>query len=121
MIENRISYNFLLFDLTLIFLFYVMGDTITTYYGLKLGHVELNTIPSMIFQHSEYGIYVILILKLFFFVIIYFVMKYLLKHSYTKEFHILGISIITMGVFLTLSNSVVLITGYNVFQLLGLM
>jgi len=98
-----------------------MGDTITTYFGLQGGHKELNSIPSIIFQHSEYGIYIILGLKLFFFVVICFVMKYLLGHSYTREFHFLGVSIIAMGVFLTVSNSLVLLTGYNILQHLGIM
>ena len=117
MCENKNSYNLFFLDLVLIFIFYVLGDTITTWIALNLGHIEMNGLMSPILN-SEYGIFIILGLKIMFFIM---VLMIVIKYNNFKLIRYTTFFIMCFGIFLTISNSLVIITGFNIFQLIGVM
>ena len=117
MYELKNSYSFFFFDLSLIFLFYVLGDTVTTWLALQLGHIEMNEYMAPILE-IDYGIFIVLGFKILFFIWL------LLMVIKLKEYAIMRyttFSILCFGIFLTVSNSLVIITGYNIFQLMNLL
>ena len=120
MYENKTSYNFYFFDLTLIFLFYVLGDTITTYLGLKMGYLEAGKIPAIILNNSEYGIIIIFIIKLFVLILLCIVIKYWIKKEQFKIITILNVTIICYGIYLTVANTLLIVSGHNILPILCL-
>lgn len=112
--------HFIFRDLFFIFLFYVVGDTVTTYYGLQLGHQEYNSIMLQLLN-LQYGIYYIFVIKLIYIVGLYYVFKYLVNQNCLKTRYYLSNVILGFGVFLTVSNLSVIYTGYNLLQHIGLM
>lgn len=114
MYDKRLSYI-----LFFILIFYVLGDTITTYYGLKLGHVEYNPFMNPII--SVFGIEVIIFLKILFFIVLVRVTQHFIKINQKFAANCLNGTILIMGIFLTTSNTLVIFTGLNLFQHLGLM
>ena len=123
------TYKYYVIDFILIFLFYVFGDTFTTWIMLFLGHNELNLVVLKILD-LNYGIIIYFGLKLilFFYIIIYY--YYLLKiinisscdiiiKKYLFLFMRCGSFFILMsGIILTTNNIVIILSRHNIFQLL---
>ena len=117
MYELKNSYNFFFFDLSLIFLFYVLGDTVTTWIALNLGHIEMNVYMEPILK-LDYGILIIFGFKIIYFL---FLVNVVIKNYHFKIMRCVTFLILCFGIFLTISNSLVIITGYNIFQLINLL
>ena len=114
MFDKRLSHT-----LFLILVFYVFGDIITTYYGIQLGHVEYN--PFMNPLISVWGMKIIVLIKILFFIALIYINKYLASINQIIAAKCLNGIILVMGIFLTMSNTLVIFTGYNIFQHIGLM
>jgi len=106
-------------DMINIFVFYVLGDTITTHFALPYGY-EVNSIPAMLLS-TELGIYSILILKMMFFVWVWHMGKHFIKNKNLFAWNISKNFIILTGITLSVSNTFVIFTGLNLFQHIGLM
>ena len=114
MCDKRLSYI-----LFFVLIFYVLGDTITTHYGLQQGHVEYNPFMNPII--SIFGIEAIIFLKILFFIGLIKVTQHFISINQKIAANCLNGIILIMGIFLTASNTLVIFTGLNLFQHIGLM
>ena len=113
--------NIMFIEFSLIFIFYVLGDVITTGIGLRMGYVEMHTIPQFLLYYSNYNIVLLFITKLIVVILLYFASKYYIIHNKSVISHVLNIFAIAVGIVYTLSNLLLILSGYNLFQLIGLM
>lgn len=101
------------------FLFYVVGDTTTTFYAIQSGGYESSTMPSMILNF-EYGIYLLIIVKSLFILWTWYC-RAKLSTDYNSAWNIIKITVIGYGITTTVSNTCLILTGLNMFQHVGLM
>lgn len=99
-----------------IILFYVLSDLITTYYALPYGYEGNPLLSSMLY---DTGFYTLIIAKIAFFVFLVIVYEICLKKNVYAWFFTKN-SIITIGMFLTLSNGFVITTGYDLITIFGM-
>ena len=107
-------------DIFLMFLLYVVGDTTTTYYGIKCGGYESNSFPAMILN-TDHGIYLLFIVKSLFILLVWYYGSKLIKGKYHFAWNIIKITVVGMGIIATISNTCLIFTGQNMFQYVGLM
>lgn len=107
-------------DFFLMFLFYVVGDTITTYYGIKCGGYESNSFPAMILN-MDYGIYLLFIVKIIFILWVWYYGTKLINGKHHLAWNTIKTTVIGIGIIATVSNTCLIFTGLNVFQHVGLM
>lgn len=106
-------------DIFFMFLFYVVGDTTTTYYAIQSGGYESSTVPAWILNF-ENGIYLLFIVKLLFILWAWYCRTKLIT-NYNFAWNIIKITVIGYGIITTISNTCLIFTGQNVFQRVGLM
>lgn len=107
-------------DIFFMFLFYVIGDTTTTYYGIKCGGYESNSFPAMILN-MDYGIYLLFIVKSLFILWVWYNGFKLIKGKYHFAWNIIKNTVVGIGIIATISNTYLIFTGQNIFQHAGLM
>lgn len=100
-----------------IVLFYVIGDLITTYCALPNGYESNPFLAPMLYGM---GFYTLIAAKIFFILFLVVVYEKCLKKNvyawfFTKYF------IITIGMFLTFSNTFVIVFGYDLITVFGLL
>lgn len=100
-------------DIVLMFLFYVVGDTISTHYAIQSGGYESSTIPAVILS-LEYGIYFLFIVKSLFILWVWYCRTKLIT-NYKFAWDIIKITVIGYGIITTISNTFLILTGFNVF------
>lgn len=98
-----------------IILFYVIGDLITTYYALQVGHESNPFLAPMLYAM---GFYTLIAAKALFLVVLITIYEIGLKHHvyawfFTKHY------VITIGMFLTFSNTFVIVFGYDLITVFG--
>lgn len=108
-------------DLFPIFLFYVVGDMVTTYLCLKyeLGQ-EYNIFVAPILN-NDLGFIWLSIIKIVYIILLGGAGYYLINNNYLKTWKILKYYVLLLGISVTVSNSLVIFTGSNLFQHMGLM
>ena len=106
-------------DIFFMFLFYVVGDTISTHYAIQSGGYESSTIPALIINF-EYGIYLLFIVKSLFILWTWYCRGKLIT-NYNFAWNIIKITVIGYGITTTVSNTCSIFTGQNMFQHMGLM
>lgn len=98
-----------------IILFYVIGDLVTTYYGLAVGY-ESN--PLMAPLLYSYGFQALIVAKIIFLIGLVFVYEKIklnvIGWKFTKN------AVVSLGVFLTVSNTCVIVYGYDLITIFGL-
>lgn len=98
-----------------IILFYVIGDLVTTYYGLAVGY-ESN--PLMAPLLYNYGFQALIMVKIVFLIGLVFVYEKIKLNvvgwKFTKN------AVISLGVFLTASNACAIVFGYDLITVFGL-
>lgn len=98
-----------------IVLFYVIGDLVTTYYGLSVGF-ESN--PLMAPLLYNYGFYTLIMVKIIFLIGLVFVYEKIKLNTvgwkFTKN------AVVSLGVFLTVSNTCAVIFGHDLITVFGL-
>ena len=98
-----------------IILFYVIGDLVTTYYGLAVGY-ESN--PLMAPLLCSYGFQALIMVKIVFLIGLVFVYEKIKLNvtgwKFTKN------AVISLGVFLTASNACAIVFGYDLITVFGL-
>ena len=99
-----------------IILFYVIGDLITTYYALPNGCEGNPFLSPMLYGM---GFYTLIIAKILFLIFLVAVYEICLKTNvyawfFTKH------CIISIGMFLTFSNTFVIVFGYDLITVFGL-
>ena len=94
------------FDITL---FYVIGDLTTTYYALPFGYEANPLLAPMLYNIGFQTLIAAKILFLLFLVIFYEVgfKHYAYAWFFTRDY------VITIGIFLTFSNTFVIVFGYD--------
>lgn len=100
------------------FLFYVVGDTISTHYAIQSGGYESSTIPALIINF-EYGIYLLFIVKSLFILWTWYCRAKLIT-NYNFAWNIIRITVMGYGITTTVSNTCLILTGLNLFQYVGL-
>ena len=127
----KASHNIFFFDFTLIFLFFIIGDTITTHYIFELGYTELNPLINTLYYLNN-GLYIIILLKILLLISLIISYHYLVKHINKKIesnnlintlFLIMKSGtffILCSGIVLTLNNMVIIIYGHSISQIIGL-
>ena len=98
-------------DILLMFLFYVVGDTISTHYAIQSGGSESSTIPAVILSF-EYGIYLLFIVKSLFILWVWYCRTKLIT-NYKFAWNIIKITVIGYGIITTVSNTYLIVTGDN--------
>ncbi len=119
MTKSKPFVNFLR-DIKYVFLFYVLGDIITTYHALDQG-VEEN--PFLAVLMSEFGIWPMLIMKCLFIVIVYWYYCTIMGTGSAWKNHIWIASRSTaglLGLFLVVNNLLVIFSKCSLVQFLGL-
>ena len=101
------------------FLFYVVGDTISTHYAIQSGGYESSIVPALIL-YFENGIYLLFIVKSLFILWTWYCRAKLIA-NYNFAWNIIKITVIGYGITTTVSNTCLIFTGENVFQYVGLM
>lgn len=96
-------------------LFCVIGDLITTYYALPYGYEANQFLAPMLYGM---GFYTLIAAKIFFLIFLVVMYETSLKSNvyawfFTKH------CIITIGMFLTFSNTFVVVTGYDLITIFG--
>ena len=107
-------------DIFFMFLFYVVGDTISTHYAIQSGGYESSTIPALIINF-EYGIYLLFIVKSLFILWVWYYGSKIVNGKYHFAWNIIKITVVGIGVIATVSNTCLIFTGQNMFQHIGLM
>ena len=106
-------------DIFFMFLFYVVGDTISTHYAIQSGGYESSTIPAIILN-LEYGIYLLFIVKSLFILWTWYCRAKLII-NYNFAWNIIKITVIGYGITTTVCNTCLIFTGHDMFQHMGLM
>lgn len=101
-------------DLFLIFLFYIIGDIISTHYALHTGY-EGNTYVNLLLN-SNFGITALITAKILFFMLVIYTKYYILKYNYPRIWKTLAIFLILFGIILTVNNICVIYFGLSPFQ-----
>lgn len=113
--NTRGSFSSYLYEIRYIILFYVVGDWASTVYALPLG-TEYNPVPAMILEY--YGIYHLLLVKVGFIFLLFYVAP-LIKTS-SKRWTFTKHIIESVGIFVTANNLMVVWYGNSLIQALGL-
>lgn len=89
-------------EIILIFIFYVLGDTITTHYGILSGGQEMNFVPAMILD-INYGIFVLFGIKLIVMLWIWYCKNTICKDHKTC-YNIAVFAVCLIGIVATVNN-----------------
>ena len=92
-----------------IVLFYIIGDLITTYYALSYGYENNDFLASMIYG---IGFYTLIVGKIVFLLLLIIVYEKNLKNN-VYAWGITKYFIISVGIFLTLNNTFVIVFGFD--------
>ena len=95
-------------DIFFMFLFYVVGDTISTHYAIQSGGYEYSIVPAMILNF-EYGIYLLFIVKSLFILWTWYCRGKLIT-NYNLAWNIIKITVIGYGIITTVSNTCLIFT-----------
>jgi hypothetical protein len=111
----RSSFRSYLYDIRFIILFYVIGDWASTFYALPFG-TEYNPVPAMILE--EYGIYHLLLIKVAFILLLFYVAPVIKtsKGRWELTKHIIE----SVGILVTVNNLMVVWYGSSLIETLGL-
>ena len=112
-------FSFLKHELAYIILFYAIGDVVTTYYALPYGY-ESNTFVCSLLSYGTIGVLLLFLLKFAFVGYLYFIGKLIKKTDYKFAWIFIKTTIFGVGLLATVSNTLVILTGYNIFQWLFL-
>lgn len=105
-------------DLLLIFIFYVIGDVVSTYYALPNGYETSIVVITIL--NTKYSFLLLITFKILFLVYLRYVGEYLINNNYENVWKILANSIVLFGIILTINNTCVIYTGLNLFQHIGI-
>lgn len=98
-------------EIILIFIFYVFGDTITTYYGILCGGQESNMIPAMILD-LDYGIYVLFVVKLIVVLWIWYCKNTICKNHH-MWYNIAVFATCAIGIVATINNTYLCLESFH--------
>jgi hypothetical protein len=93
----------------------VIGDLVTTYYGLAVGYESNPLMAPLLYNYGFYTLIMAKIIFLAWLVIVYEKIKLnTVGWNFTKN------AVVSLGVFLTVSNTCVIVYGYDLITIFGL-
>ena len=117
--KNIHEENTFFIHLLAVFLFYILGDIITTHYAITNGlGTEYNLLASTLLNMTH-GFVWLFIVKILFLIFLSFVSYYLLLKNYKKTYTILMYYVILLGIATIISNTCVILTGETIIQYLN--
>lgn len=109
--KSEITFYNVFGDLYWVFLFYVIGDVVTTYCILPYG-IEGNPIMSWVIATT--GFTGLIVVKIIFMIMMYYTSGYMISRGYLNIWKLLVKIIIVLGIILTVNNIAVYLTGIGV-------
>lgn len=96
---------------------FVIGDIVTTIYGIQAGATEANSFVATLLE-TKYGIFIWFILKLSAIGLICYLKTKLKNYRfYNFTWKIIQIEVLGIGLFFTVNNSLVIFTEYDIIKI----